>query len=187
MDPEIHDPLVIHAAVHPSAPVERFGFPLDHPYVDQCLLPLLGPSSVTVLQRLPDLWKLAHPFETTFRDFGQALGLRPHNLARTFQRMTKFGFAAQPAPGSLDVYARCAPLTDRMLARVPPWLQATHHRMLDDHLAELTRKMDGPEIRRSAGTKPAPAHEGPASFELTTQLERLRQKAATRSAQVLGR
>jgi hypothetical protein len=150
MDRKDYGPLVIHSAPHPSGPVDHFGFPLDHPYVEQCLQPVLGPSSVAVLRRMPMLWQVAHPFETSFDEFGRALGLRAHNLSNTFDRLTKFGFASRPAPGELDVFTKCAPLTSRMQARLPRWLQDAHTRMLDDHLGRLVEEAGvGPPAGRA--------------------------------------
>jgi hypothetical protein len=135
VEPREPGQLVVFSAPHPSAAVDRFGFPLGHPYVEQCLLPVLGPSSTVVLHRVSSLWRVAHPFETTFEDFGRALGLRPRHLSETFDRLAKFGFANRPAHGELGVYTRCAPLTSRLQARLPEWLQDTHRRLLEEHLA----------------------------------------------------
>ena len=60
---EITEHITIHAAPHPVPKVQRAGFPLDHPYLDHCWAPVVGPTGTLLLRRLAWLWKQAAPVE----------------------------------------------------------------------------------------------------------------------------
>jgi hypothetical protein len=68
--------LEVHPAPHPRLGVHRAGFPLDNPYLEQCWIPVLGPSSVLLLRRVPWLWRDATPAEVDVAELGAQLGLR---------------------------------------------------------------------------------------------------------------
>lgn len=42
-----------HGVPHPEPRIRQVGFSLDHPYVEQCWTPVLGPTSVLLLRRYP--------------------------------------------------------------------------------------------------------------------------------------
>ncbi len=65
----------LHAVPHPSAPVRRAGFPLDHPYLEQCWAPVIGPTSVLLLRRLPVLWRENVSIELELEELAGSLGL----------------------------------------------------------------------------------------------------------------
>lgn len=46
---------------HPDDRVQRVGFDLTDPYVEQCWSAVVGPSSTLLLRRMPDLWAVNSP------------------------------------------------------------------------------------------------------------------------------
>ncbi len=124
--------LEVHPAPHPKLEVHRAGFPLDHPYIEQCWTPVLGPSSVLLLRRIPWLWREATPAEVDVGELGVQLGLgrgggRHSPIARTVDRIVRFRFAAWSGP----------PLSQRHLDRVPRWCANRHEQLLSAHLEAL--------------------------------------------------
>lgn len=111
--------------------VEALGHPPGSAYSRRYYLPLIGPSSLICAELLSD--GLAHQpdgYDVSVSALGSALGLPGRdgrNLARTLQRLVRFGLARHhPA---LDVYrVRLAwpPLTQRQVAHLPPPLAALH-------------------------------------------------------------
>src|SRR5438105_2076504 len=104
--PEVLD---LHAVPHPSAPVRQAGFPLDHPYVEHCWTPVIGPTSVAFLRRCAWLWRDANPASVPTADLAGLLGLgrgtgRNSPLWHTVDRLVRFGFADAPAANELQVY-----------------------------------------------------------------------------------
>jgi len=134
--------LVLRSISHPVASIDRVGFPLDHPYVEQCLLPWLGPSSVLFLRRMPELWKDADHAQVPSDELADLLGIKHDQLRRTLDRVDKFGFAKRPGPGQVHVYRRCAPLSTRLLARQPERARDAHHRLVAEHLDQLAHGGD---------------------------------------------
>jgi hypothetical protein len=128
---------------HPDERVQRVGFDLTDPYVEQCWSAVVGPSSTLLLRRLPALWVSQVPAEIGASDLSRSLGLgvgvgERSRLANTLNRLVQFGLA-RPAPDGigLDVFRKVAPLSSRQLARVPEWTHATHERMFGNHLEQL--------------------------------------------------
>lgn len=149
--------LEIHPAPHPSLEVHRAGFPLDHPYLEQCWAPVLGPSSVLLLRRTAELWRDGIPARIETGELGAQLGLsrgrgRHSPITRTLDRLVRFRFAGWAAPGVLDVYSEVPPLRSRDLARVPNWTAARHEALLTSHLEELRART---EQARTSGGKSA--------------------------------
>ena len=140
--------LEIHPAPHPKLEVHRAGFPLDHPYLEQCWTPVLGPSSVLLLRRMPWLWRDATPAEIDVAELGAQLGLghgasRHSPIGRTVERIVRFRFAAWSGPGVLDVFSEAPPLSQRHLDRVPQWCVERHEQLLSAHLDGLGRQAGG--------------------------------------------
>ena len=130
-------------ADHPDTRVQRVGFDLSDPYVEQCWSAVVGPSSTLLLRRIPTLWLTQVPAEIGASELSQSLGLgigvgERSRLANTLNRLVQFGLA-KPAPdgAGLDLYRQVAPLSTRMLARMPEWTLDTHVRLLDTHLAQF--------------------------------------------------
>jgi hypothetical protein len=128
---------------HPDARVQRIGFDLTDPYVEQCWSAVVGPSSTLLLRRLPALWVARVPAEIGASELSQSLGLgagagEQSRLVNTLQRPVRFGLATPAADGAgLDVYRQVAPLIPRQLARLPQWTRDTHERLLGAHLEQI--------------------------------------------------
>src|SRR3712207_5925681 len=98
--PEVID---LHAVPHPAAPVRQVGFPLDHPYVEHCWTPVLGPSSTLLLRRCAWLWRDSEPASVRLEELAGQLGLgkgvgRSSPIWHTVERVVRFRFAAMPSP-----------------------------------------------------------------------------------------
>ncbi|SRR6266851_4162951 len=140
-NPEVLD---LHPVAHPTAPVRQVGFPLDHPYLEHCWTPVLGPSSVLLLRRCPWLWREATPTRVSMDQLAGQLGLgrgtgRNSPVWHTIERVVRFRFAAMPTPGELHVYTEVPPVPARQLERLPGWCQSEHERLLGAHLDALAR------------------------------------------------
>jgi len=128
---------------HPDARVQRVGFDLTDPYVEQCWSCVIGPSSTLLLRRLPTLWGARGRAEIDASELSQSLGLGARTsehsrLVATLQRLVRFGFAAPTADGAgLDVYRQVAPLGPRRLARLPERTRDTHERLFGAHLEHV--------------------------------------------------
>jgi hypothetical protein len=133
--------LVVHATGHPVAAVHRVGFPLDHPYVERCWAPVLGPSSVLLLRRMPELFRASPDPVVPLDELGRSLGLGgtgEHSaIRRTLDRLVQFRFASWAGPGELDVYTEVPPLGPRHLDRVPESTRRVHDALLATHLDAL--------------------------------------------------
>jgi hypothetical protein len=140
--------LEIQARAHPDPRVQRLGFDLTHPYVEQCWGAVLGPSGVAILRRLPTLWAEHEPALIASADLGASLGLTDRTgdhsrLGRALRRLDRFRLGEWLDPGRvLAVYTVVAPLTESQMRRVSDWTRSAHNRLLDDHLAELAGKRD---------------------------------------------
>ncbi|HEX2064836.1 MAG TPA: hypothetical protein VHE80_10495 [Acidimicrobiales bacterium] len=102
---EITEHITIHAAPHPVRKVQRAGFPLDHPYLDHCWAPVLGPTGTLLLRRLPWLSKQASLVEMPVVDLSRSLGLgagtgRNSPVVRTVERLVGFRLASWRDPGT---------------------------------------------------------------------------------------
>lgn len=160
--------LEIAARNHPDPVVARAGFPLDHPYVEQCWAPALGPSAVLLLRRLPDAWRQHAPAVLEVDELARSLGLGAvsganSRFGRTLERIVQARFAEWTVPGeTLSVYAEVRPLGERTLDRAPTSTRATHERLLGEHLDRLAQPPPSP------GT-------GAVVADITARLDRLQQ------------
>jgi hypothetical protein len=136
MEPTIE----IQALPHPDDRVRRLGFDLTHPYVEQCWGAILGPSGVTVLRRMPTLWREREPARMPSAElaatFGLTGGTGEHGkFNRTLNRLVQFRLAHWVDDGAvLGVFTEIAPLTEHALSRVPSWTKTTHQHLLAEHL-----------------------------------------------------
>lgn len=128
---------------HPDPRVQRIGFDLTDPYVEQCWSSVVGPSATLLLRRLPELWVERVPAEIGASDLSRSLGLgegvgERSRLANTLDRLVRYRLArpSHDGPG-LDVYRQVAPLSPRQLERVPDWTTRSHERLLDSHLEQI--------------------------------------------------
>lgn len=139
---ECTDTIRLHATPHPSASVRRAGFPLDHPYLEQCWTPLLGPTSIVLLRRIPELWRENLTAELPVPELAASIGLgratgRHGPLWRTLDRLVRFRFADMPVPGEFDVFTELPPVHERLLERLPAWNRRHHDQLLGAHLDHL--------------------------------------------------
>ena len=158
--------LIVHARPNPDLVVQRAGFPLDHRYVEQCWAPVVGPSSILLLRRLPWLWRAGTTLELDVADLSRSLGLgaggsRHSTINRTIERVVAFRFARWSDARELEVFTETSPLSARQLERVPTWTRVLHHQLLDAHLAQLAEHAGRP--------LPSPACASPALAERRAQ------------------
>ena len=132
------DLLVLHAAPHPVAEVQRAGFPLDHPYLEQCWMSVVGPSAAAFLRRMPLLWQVAEPARVPAAELASSLGIeaRP-GVARTVRRLVQFGLADQLTDLDIAVFTQLPALPQRFLRRAPGWVTQAHGRLLAEHQRQL--------------------------------------------------
>lgn len=135
--------LTIHAVPHPEPHVGQVGFPLDHPYVEQCLSAVIGPSCTLLLRRLPLLWREHEPAVIDTSDLSRSLGLggntrhKNSRFWRSIERFTQYGLATLSQPDVLEVYVTVRPLGPLKVRQLPEWSQQVHHRLLGEHLDRL--------------------------------------------------
>lgn len=171
----------LHAAPHPSAAVRRAGFPLDHPYLEQCWAPMIGPSSVVLLRHCVSLWRNATPAQVPAEELARQIGLgrgtaSSSPLRHTLERIVRFRFASTTTPGELEVFTEVPPVPAHRLDRLPAWSRDQHERLLGQHLDGLVR---------SASQASIPS-EPPAHVRMAQQLERI-SNHTTVKAPTLGR
>ena len=134
--------LILSPVAHPDPRVHRAGFGLDHPYLERCWLPVLGPTSVLLLRRMPVLWQRDPAVGVPVDELAVVLGLghgtsRNSPVWRTVDRLARFNFASRVSDNQVDVYTEAPPLSVRHLATLPPSVQESHDRLLTAHLLEL--------------------------------------------------
>ncbi|MDP9403441.1 MAG: hypothetical protein M3P85_08915 [Actinomycetota bacterium] len=142
--------------------LERVGFPLEHPYVEQVYCSVLGPSSVLLLRRAGQLFA-EHPegARVDLVDLSRSLGLgvRPDAddigqhapLRRTMERLVRFRMAAWRGDDRLAIHPKLPALERYRVARLPEPVQTAHQRLLTDHLDGLVARAEGRELE-PAGT-----------------------------------
>lgn len=142
--------LTLDPLVHPDPQIHRVGFPLDHPYVERCWAAQLGPTSVLLLRRLPELWQEQSPAEVPLAELGRILGVGPSTgrqgtLVRTLERLVRFQFATwQSQDNQLGVYTAVRPVPQHQLRRLPTRIQDTHKRLLAEHLDQIAASVSAP-------------------------------------------
>ena len=158
--------LIIQPVAHPDPRVHRAGFQLDDPYLERCWLPILGPTSVLMLRRMPVLWQRDPAVGVPVDELAVVLGLghgtgRHSPVWRTIDRLARFNFAYRVADNEVDVYTEVPPLNTRHLASLPPSVAAAHEQLLEAHLERLG-------LVNSAAA-PAPAIPVPASIRASME------------------
>jgi len=169
--------LSLNPAGHPDPKIQRVGFDLGHPYVEQCWGPVLGPSGTMLLRRLPTLWNEQAPASITHEELSRSLGLGAgggahSRLRHALDRTVRFGLAKWDTDGrDLSVFLQVPALNERQLERLPEWTQGAHGRLLDDHLrglaqgdvgmnvSDITRRLD--RLQQPQQTNPALAQPSP--------------------------
>ncbi|HWL44477.1 MAG TPA: hypothetical protein VNQ73_16170 [Ilumatobacter sp.] len=127
--------LVLRASQHPNNVIARLGFDLRHRYLEECWAPVIGPASVLLLRRLPDLWRNEEPARLTAGDLGRHLGLAGSGTEHTLRRLERFGFARFGQTGEVEVFTTAGPVHADQLDRLPPASRVEHHRMVADQFA----------------------------------------------------
>ena len=134
--------LIIQPVAHPDPRVHRAGFALDDPYLERCWLPILGPTSVLLLRRMPVLWKNDPAIGVPVDELAFVLGLghgtgRHSPVWRTVDRLARFNFAYRVKDNQVDVYTEVPPLNARHLASLPPSVRDAHDQLLTAHVERL--------------------------------------------------
>jgi hypothetical protein len=145
------------------AKVTSVGFPLDHPYVEHCVLAHVGPTGFVLMRRLPSLWTEADPAVVPFDDFAASVGVGTYQLSKTLDRLVLFGYGRRPGPNQLHIFSRCAPLSHRLLERMPQTVRDAHARLLEAQAREL-----------AAGYRTDPGVD-----HITSRLDQLQRRAPT--------
>jgi len=141
---ENHTVLTFTPVDHPDTRVQRVGFDLTDPYVEQCWGPVVGPSATLLLRRMPTLWTARVPATITHGELSRTLGLGAggganSRLMHSIDRLVRYGFATWHEQGeSLDVYRQTPGLLPHQLERLPEWTQQAHERLLGAHVQRIS-------------------------------------------------
>ena len=157
----------IHLSPVVDSTLERVGFPLDHPYLEQVYCSVLGPSSVLLLRHMGR--QLAeHPggVDLDLVDTSRRLGLglradddaeeigRRSPIARTVDRLAQFKLVLHLSEDTVGVHRRVPALSRGRVLRLTDGLRDTHDRMLTEHLSGLVAVAEGrPAAARSAADR----------------------------------
>ena len=149
--------VIIQPVAHPDPRVHRAGFPLDDPYLERCWLPVLGPTSVLLLRRMPVLWRDDPAVGVPVDELSTALGLghgtgRHSPVWRTIDRLARFNFAYRVTDNQIDVYTEVPPLNTRHLAMLPASVGAAHEELLSAHLERLGLTTPSVDLTQQAPT-----------------------------------
>lgn len=139
--------LFVSSMVDPT--LDRVGFPLEHPYVEQVWLSIVGPTSVLALRHLGRRLD-AQPAGVTVDvvELSRSLGLqakdsvelgRNSQLGRTLERLVQFHFAAWLGDDRLSVHRKVPAVTSHRVERLPESVRSLHHELLGEHLDGLAR------------------------------------------------
>lgn len=129
--------------------IEAVGFDLGHPYVEDCWLPVLGPTAVLLLRHVGRHVTPEAPYPVLSLELAHALGLSGDRislavLARTLGRIERYGFGRwltwTGGARTFGVYVAVPPLPARRWRRVPAMAQAAHARHLQERTAALAHE-----------------------------------------------
>lgn len=156
---------VVSSAPHPRPVVRRAGFPLDHPYVEQCWAHQLGPSTVLMLRRISELWERSDPAVIDLEVFAVGLGMTSaregpaYAARRRLQRLPCFGMGQLDGSASMTIYRQVEPLGCPFLAEAPEWTRRAHDRLLDEHVRNLASGHGAtpPDAATASASAPTPA------------------------------
>ncbi|MFP5376356.1 MAG: hypothetical protein ACLGIO_06185 [Acidimicrobiia bacterium] len=174
----------LHAMPHPVPALRRSGFALDHPYLEQCWGPLIGPSSVALLRhcgaRLADA---GGPLRVSAAELAAQLGRKPGRGAHSplwhnVDRLVRFKFAfTSDDHARLGVYTSIAAVPGYVLHRLPAWSRQRHRQLLAAHLEQVAT-----EDLRAQWRVLAPAEADALLAAHPTLAERIAPEAASRAA-----
>ena len=140
---ENRDVLTFTPVEHPDPRVQRVGFDLTDPYVEQCWGPVVGPSATLLLRRMQTLWTERVPATITHGELSRTLGLGAgaganSRLMHSIDRLVRYRLATWHEHGqSLDVYRQAPGLSPHHLERLPEWTRQAHERLLGAHLQHV--------------------------------------------------
>lgn len=154
---------VLDRQAHPLLASGR-GWPVEHPYVECCWAPRLGPTGVLLVRRAAELTRDG-PVRLPLEELASALGVKPAVLARTMRRVTSFrlGHAeglelAPPGPVRFSVYDRVPSLGVAQLGHVGTLACSWHHRFTAQAVASTPASRPSPVVSEPGGRgTPAPA------------------------------
>ncbi len=160
-------PVRLHGVPHPFADVRQAGFPLDHPYLEECWASALGPSSVLLLRRMPVLWQASMPAEIELGELAASIGLSrgigPNSpVHRTIDRLARFRFAERSGDLEITLFTEVPPLPRSLLQRAPQWTRDRHEQLLSRHLDDLVAEHQTPATE-AGRTRQAAADRSPAA------------------------
>lgn len=146
-------------------PAMRHGFDLQHPYVELCWTPVLGPTATLAARRL-DLLLRDEPrgVDVDVPDLGRQLGVSPHGRAgrwspivRALERLERYGFARwDPHTDRFALRQTVAAVSPRLLERLPETTVRLHHRLTDLHLGRSRPTTGCPDVARPATSASPP-------------------------------
>lgn len=149
-------PATVHISPLPDPTLDRVGFPLDHPYLEQVYCSVLGPTTVLLLRRIGDLLD-GHPegVHLDLVETSRSLGVgargaddaevgRNAPIRRALDRIAMFGLGKWTEPDeALAVHAKVPALSRHKADRLPEKLQAVHRSLLTEHLDGLVALTEG--------------------------------------------
>lgn len=123
--------LRVESIPHPDARVRRVGWPLTHPYLEQCWVSVLGPTSVLVLRRLAMLTHDDRVISIPLDELAVSLGLgsgtgRHAAINRTLERIVAFRFATWMTAHDLAIFQQMPVLANHQLSRAPRLTRELH-------------------------------------------------------------
>lgn len=115
--------------------VEAHGFGPMSGYIEQCWLPVLGPTATWLYRKLGAYVLTSDRTEIDTASLLASVGVtaavsRNAPGTRALNRLIAFGVAELAAPSSLRVRRALAPLTQRRLSRLPETVRSEHLRIL---------------------------------------------------------
>ena len=129
--------------------LDRVGFPLEHPYVEQVWLSVVGPTSVLALRHFGRQLEVEPAGVTVdLVELSRSLGLqakdsveigRNSQLGRTIDRLIQFHFGAWIGEERLGVHRKVPAVTSHRVERLPGSVRSVHHELLGEHLDGLAR------------------------------------------------
>lgn len=149
-------------------------WPVNSDYVQLLWLPILGPSSIVLLQRLDLLIGSSEKISISASELARSLGLgctpsRGSLLQRSIDRCRDFHLIRELIPGIIEVPRELPPLTPRQFKRLPESLQTLASHRPDLHEYRTITDRDG-RLHQLTATL---ANLGASNEEIQDQLVRL--------------
>jgi hypothetical protein len=142
---ENHTDLTLTSVDHPDSCVERVGFDLTDPYMEQCCRPVIGPSAAVLLRRMSTLWTervlatVAHAelIRSSGLGAGDSVDAR---LSHATDRAVRCGFATwHDKRRALDVTLQSPGLGEHRSDLLLEWTRQAHAWFLATHLCPIIK------------------------------------------------